>query len=136
MIYHSFVGFLVWLGATLLFRFYGDLFFYPDDIVNAILFIIAAPLCWGFMVLYLGVLNVLPENRALASIGFILPGMLLDAVVTANFPLVFPNLDMSMDAKFGALMLWCYGAMAFGGYSSDRRVRKQLTLRLENVAAP
>ena len=101
MIYHSLVGFLVWLGATLLFRFYGDLFFYPDDIVNAILFIIAAPICWGFMVLYLGVLNVLPENRALASIGFILPGMLLDAVVTANFPLVFPNLDMSMDSIAG-----------------------------------
>ena len=62
--------------------------------------------------------------------------MVLDALVTANFALVFPNLDMSLDAKFGALMLWAYAAMLFGGYSSDRRVRKQLTLRLENIAAP
>ncbi|MFT3808664.1 MAG: DUF5367 family protein [Micropepsaceae bacterium] len=136
MIYHSVVGFIVWLAATLLFRFYGEHFFGVGDIENAILFIIAAPLCWGFMVLYLGVLNVLPENRALAAVSFVLPGMVLDALVTANFSLVFPKLDMSLDAKFGALMLLAYAAALFGGYSSDRRVRKQLTLRLENVAAP
>lgn len=136
MIYHSFAGLIVWLLLTLVFRFYGDVFFYPDDIVNAILFIVAAPLCWGFMVLYLGILNVHPENRALAAIGFALPGMLLDALVTANFTLVFPALDTSMDARFGALMLWAYAFLLFGGYSSDRRVRKQLKLRLESVAAP
>lgn len=136
MIYHSIVGLIAWLAATLLFRFYGQMFFYPDDIVTAILFIVAAPLCWGFMVLYLGILNVLPENRALAAVSFALPGMALDALVTANFALVFPNLDISMDAKFGALMLFAYAALLFGGYSSDRRVRKQLTLRLENIAAP
>lgn len=136
MIFHSLVGLIVWFLATLGFRFYGHTFFYPDDIMNAVLFIIAAPLGWGFMVLYLGALRVTPENRALAAIGFVLPGMALDALVTANFPLVFPNLDMSMDAKFGALMLWTYAALLFGGYSSDRRVRKHLNLRLENIAAP
>ncbi len=136
MIFHSIVGFVVWFLATLGFRFYGDLFFYPDDIVVAILFIVSAPLCWGFMVLYLGALKVHPENRALAAIGFALPGIVLDALVTANFSLVFPNLDTSMDGKFGGLMLWAYGALLFGGYSSDRRVRKQLALRLEQVAVP
>lgn len=136
MIYHSIVGVIVWLAATLGFRFYGETFFYPDDIVTAILFIVAAPLCWGIMVLYLGILKVLPENRALAAVSFVMPGMALDALVTANFALVFPNLDVSMDAKFGALMLFAYASALFGGYSSDRRVRKQLTIRLASVAAP
>lgn len=136
MIFHSIVGFLGWAGATALFRFYGDMFFTTDELKLAIVFIVAAPLMWGFMVLYLGVLRVLPENRALAAISFVLPGMILDTLVAANFSLVFPNLDASLDGKFGALMLWSYGALLFGGYSSDRRVRKQLTLRVETIAAP
>lgn len=136
MIYHSIVGVIVWFAATLLFRFYGHMFFTTDEILYAILFIVAAPVCWGFMVLYLGVLNVMPENRALAAVSFVLPGMVLDALVTANFALVFPNLDISLDAKFGALMMFAYASLLFGGYSSDRRVRKQLNLRLETIAAP
>ena len=136
MIYHSIIGLILWFLATLAFRFYGQNFFGVGDIENAILFIVAAPLCWGFMVLYLGILRVLPQNRALAAISLVLPGMALDALVTANFSLVFPNLDPSLDGRFGALVLWAYAALLFGGYSSDRRVRKQLAMRLENVAAP
>ena len=88
------------------------------------------------MVLYLGILRVMPENRALAAIGFALPGMFLDALSTANFAVVFPNLDISMAARFGALMMWIHAALLFGGYSSDRRVRRHLRLRLEEVAVP
>ena len=124
MIFHSLVGFILWVLATLLFRFYGQMFFYPDVLIISVLFIVTAPVLWGFMVLYLGVLNVLPENRALAAIGFVLPGMALDSLVTANFPVVFPNLDMSLDGMFGALMIWCYAALLFGGYSSDRRAKR------------
>ncbi len=125
MIYHSAVGVVVWILATLGFRYYGQLFFTTDDIRLAILFIVAAPGLWGLMVLYLGVLNVLPVNRALAAVAFVLPGLLLDAVVTANFALVFPNLDVSLDSRFGALMLWSYAWLLFGGYSSDRRARRR-----------
>lgn len=136
MILHSLVGLVLWLLATLGFRFYGQAFFYPDDIVYAILFIAVFPALWGFMVLYLSILRVLPENRALASIGFVLPGLILDAIVTANFALVFPNLDAAMDTKFGALMMWSYGALLLGGYSADRRVRKAMKLPVERIAVP
>ena len=125
MIYHSIVGFILWVLATLAFRFYGQMFFYPDILAISVLFIVAGPLLWGFMVVYLGVLKVLPENRALAAIGFVLPGMALDSLVAANFGLVFPNLDMSLDGLFGSLMLWSYGALLFGGYSSDRRAKRR-----------
>jgi len=136
MIYHSLVGLVAWVLATLGFRTYGHLFFTTDELMQAILFIVGGPVLWLFMVLYLGLLRVLPENRALAAISFVLPGMLLDALVTANFQVVFPNLDASLDGKFGALMLWAYAAILFGGYSSDRRVRKHLVVRLQDVAAP
>jgi hypothetical protein len=125
MIYHSAVGLIVWVLATLGFRFYGQLFFFPDDIALAILFIVSAPVLWGFMVLYLGILNVLPANRALAAVAFVLPGLVLDALVTANFAVVFPNLDVSLDSRFGALMMWAYAWLLFGGYSSDRRARRR-----------
>ncbi|MFO1236334.1 MAG: DUF5367 family protein [Alphaproteobacteria bacterium] len=125
MIYHSIVGFILWVLATLAFRFYGQMFFYPDILAISVLFIVAGPLLWGFMVVYLGVLKVLPENRALAAIGFVLPGMALDSLAAANFGLVFPNLDMSLDGLFGSLMLWSYGALLFGGYSSDRRAKRR-----------
>ncbi|MBL9011176.1 MAG: DUF5367 family protein [Alphaproteobacteria bacterium] len=134
MIYHSIVGFIVWVLATLAFRFYGQAFFYPDILVVSILFIVAGPVLWGFMIVYLGVLNVLPENRALAAIAFVLPGMALDCLAIANFGLVFPNLDPSLDGLFGSLMLWAYGSLLFGGYSSDRRAkRKAARLLLERA---
>lgn len=134
MIYHSIVGFIVWALATLAFRFYGQAFFYPDILVVSILFIVAGPVLWGFMIVYLGVLNVLPENRALAAIAFVLPGMALDCLAIANFGLVFPNLDPSLDGLFGSLMLWAYGSLLFGGYSSDRRAkRKAARLLLERA---
>ncbi len=134
MIYHSIVGFIVWVLATLAFRFYGQAFFYPDILVVSILFIVAGPVLWGFMIVYLGVLNVLPENRALAAIAFVLPGMALDCLAIANFSLVFPNLDPSLDGLFGSLMLWAYGSLLFGGYSSDRRAkRKAARLLLERA---
>lgn len=136
MIFHMIVGCVAWLLATLGFRFYGQAFFYPDDIVFAIVFIVAIPLMWIFMVVYLGMLRVLPENRALAAISFCLPGMILDALVTANFALVFPNLDPSLDSRFGGLMLCAYASLLFGGYSSDRRVRKALSTKPEHIAAP
>jgi len=134
MIYHSIVGFIVWVLATLAFRFYGQAFFYPDILVVSILFIVAGPVLWGFMIVYLGVLNVLPENRALAAIAFVLPGMALDCLAIANFGLAFPNLDPSLDGLFGSLMLWAYGSLLFGGYSSDRRAkRKAARLLLERA---
>ena len=134
MIYHSIVGFIVWVLATMAFRFYGQAFFYPDILVVSILFIVAGPVLWGFMIVYLGVLNVLPENRALAAIAFVLPGMALDCLAIANFGLAFPNLDPSLDGLFGSLMLWAYGSLLFGGYSSDRRAkRKAARLLLERA---
>jgi hypothetical protein len=124
MIFHSVFGFLVWLAATLALRFYGEHVITVDDIRMSIIAITAAPVLWGFMVLYLGILRVLPENRALAAIAFCLPGMFLDAAVTSHFGLVFPNIDASLDKTFGALMLWAYAWLLFGGYSSDRRAKK------------
>ncbi len=124
MIFHSLVGFLVWLGATLALRFYGQSFFVNDDIQMTIIALVAAPVLWGFMVLYVTVLRVLPENRALVAIAFCLPGMVLDAAVTSHFSIVFPNLEPTLDKTFGALMLWGYAWLLFGGYSADRRARR------------
>lgn len=136
MIFHSIVGFLAWLVATLVFRWFGHHFFYPDDVVLAVLFIVTAPVMWFLMLIYLRGIRVYPENRALAAIAFVLPGILLDALATVFFTSVFPNLDMSLDGRFAALMLWAYGFLLLGGYTADRRFRRALDLPLERIAAP
>lgn len=109
------VGFVLWLAGTLAFRFYGERFFAPDADGHVILFV-AAPilmvaLAWAAM----KVLRVRPGDQAEAAIGLALPGMLLDAYAVYQFPVIFPNLDPTLDGVFGALMLVSYAAIVFAG---------------------
>jgi hypothetical protein len=109
------LGFLVWLAATLAFRFLGQDFFYPTVSGHPFLLIGAAVACgflaWGLIRL----IGVVRGDEAEAAIALVFPGLLLDVFVTANFASVFPNLDPTLDGDFGALMLAGYGAMLFTG---------------------
>jgi hypothetical protein len=108
-------GFVLWLIATLAFRFVGTHFFYPDERLLLGLFI-AAPVfmvavTWAVM----RALKVAPGDQAEAAIGLALPGMVLDVFAVREFSTVFPELDPTLDATFGALMLASYSAMVFAG---------------------
>ncbi len=108
-------GFVLWLIGTLAFRLAGTYFFYPDENLLLGLFI-AAPLVmiavtWALMKL----LGVAPGDQAEAAVGIALPGMALDVFATREFSTVFPDLDPTLDATFGALMLAAYAAVVFAG---------------------
>jgi len=108
-------GFVIWLIGTLGFRLAGTYFFYPDEKLLLGLFI-GLPLAmvavtWALMKL----LKVAPGDQAEAAIGIALPGMLLDVFATREFSNVFPALDPTLDATFGALMLASYAAIVFAG---------------------
>lgn len=104
------MGFGIWLVATLAFRFLGQAFFEPDSVGGTVLLFlgVAVLIVSGVTALLRGY-RADPGGGALASVALVLPGILLDVFSTLFFGAVFPNLDPSGGATFGALMLWGYG---------------------------
>jgi hypothetical protein len=111
------LGFVLWLIATAIFRFAGQMFFLPDETPRMILFI-ATPIVVGLVtVLALKLLKEARGDEAEAAVGLALPGMLLDTFIVHEFAQVFPNLDPALDSIFGALMLLAYATVLFVGLS-------------------
>jgi len=108
-------GFVLWLAGILLFRLAGQSFFYPDaTVMLALLFgapVVMVVIAWAAMKL----LRVARGDEAEAAIGLALPGMVLDVFAVREFVTLFPNLDPTLDADFGALMLAGYAAVVFAG---------------------
>ncbi len=105
-------GVLLWLLATTGFRLAGHLFLRPDltwlwgtFLVGAVVLLILAVSLRRWL---------LPngDGADVLALGIVGPGLALDAGSTLLFPLVFPNLDPSLDTTFGALMPWGYGLIA------------------------
>jgi prolipoprotein diacylglyceryltransferase len=118
------VGFLLWLVATAAFRFAGQYFFVPDPTWQTVLFVACVPVV---ALITMGVLKLLhedPSDRAEAAIALAFPGMLLDAYVTNQFDVVFPNLDPILGQNFGALMLLAYATMIITGLFFTRLAAK------------
>lgn len=118
------IGFVLWLAATLAFRFFGQHFFYPDDQAQMILFGAAVPAVAVLTWLCLRLLGEDQSDRAEAAIALAFPGMLLDVYVTANFQSVFPNLDPMLGQSFGALMLLAYATIIVTGLFFTRLAPK------------
>jgi hypothetical protein len=114
------LGFVIWLIATAIFRFAGQMFFLPDETPRLILFMATPVVVALITVLALRLLKEARGDEAEAAVGLALPGMLLDAFVTHEFAQVFPNLDPALDSTFGALMLLAYGTVLFVGLSMTK----------------
>ncbi len=109
------VGFVLWLIATLAFRFLGPSFFTPALATHALAFI-ATPVATAAIAFFLlRMLRAAPGDEAEAAIGVAFPGMILDAIVVNNFPIAFPGIDETLDGVFGAHMLLAYAAIIFTG---------------------
>jgi hypothetical protein len=114
------LGFVVWLIATIVFRFAGHLFFVPAETPRLIVFA-ATPVVVGLVTfLALKLLKEARGDEAEAAVGVALPGILLDAFVVHEFPTILPNLDPTLDGAFGALMLLAYGTVLFVGLSMTK----------------
>jgi hypothetical protein len=118
------IGIVLWLIATLIFRFAGQYFFTPDEIVRAIVFAAVIPASGLLTLAMLRWLREAPGDEGEAAIALAFPGMGLDAFVTYNFDRVFPNLDPTLDSAFGALMLVAYVTVIFTGLLTTRLAPK------------
>ncbi len=73
----------------------------------------AAGLLLGFI--FLKLLGEAAGDEGEAAIGLALPSLLLNGFLTHEFATAFPNLDVTLDATFGAWSLLFGGAILFVG---------------------
>lgn len=92
-------GFLIWAGATIALRLFGQYVFRSP----VVLFAVSLPAMIGVAI------SVLrdAEQRALAAIALVAPGMLLDTVSSIWFSRVFPNIRADAAGLFGGWLLFC-----------------------------
>lgn len=111
-----FMSFMIWLVATLIIRFWGEIFFIPDSNVSMIASFLFSvfflpPLAYSLFVWQ----NIEPMQRKDAAICLAIPGMLLDALTNYFFPYFFPNLPDAANGAFGAWLLWGYAIVLITG---------------------
>lgn len=112
-----FWGFIVWLGATTIFRLTGQFFFTPDNPVLLIVtYILVIPL---IVVLTFPIYlwkNVDAPQQLKAAIFIALPGMLLDTIALIFYSEIFVNLKPETDRIFGSWLLCAYSLILFSGF--------------------
>jgi hypothetical protein len=97
-------GFLIWAAATIALRLAGQYVF--GHVPTLLLLLITLPVMIAVAIAVLQSYR-LPEQRALAAIALVAPGMLLDTVSAIWFPLIFPNIRPDAAGAFGGWLLFC-----------------------------
>lgn len=114
------LGFVLWLALAVIFRFFGQMFFLPDESWRLYTFLSAPLIGVAAAFLLLKVLKEARGDEGEAAIGIALPVLFLNGVATHEFPRAFPNIDPTLDATFGAWTLLFVGAILFMGLSMTK----------------
>jgi hypothetical protein len=97
-------GFVIWAAATIALRLGGQYVF--GHVPPLLLLLITLPVMM-FVTRALLRRYVTAEQRALAAIALVAPGMLLDTISAVWFPLIFPNIRIGCSGLFGGWLLFC-----------------------------
>ncbi|TDQ36987.1 DUF5367 domain-containing protein [Aureibacillus halotolerans] len=110
-------GFLVWLGASVIFRLAGQFFFVPGQPILLIwASVLVIPLVAVLTLPLYHKKKLNSEAQLKAAICIALPGMVLDTVVLLSFDSIFVNLDQQMDGTFGSWLLFAYSLVLVSGF--------------------
>ena len=101
------VGFIIWAAATAGLRIGGQYVFRETSTRAAVLLLLVS-----LPVMVIVALQVLrryrtAEERALAAIVLVAPGMALDTISSMWFSRVFPNIRADAAGLFGGWLLFC-----------------------------
>ncbi len=111
------VGVAVWLLATLLFRLFGQRFFlYDERLLMLALWLVTAAAMIALALALFRWQGLRRAQRWEAAALLVLAGMLLDALVVANFAAVFPNMPVAAAGSFGAWLLWAYATVLLAAF--------------------
>jgi hypothetical protein len=113
-----FWGFLLWISATLLFRFIGHMFLIPGNVILLLItFILAIPLIALATYPYYYLRKIPESKRLLSAVQIALPGMILDIFSVIYFNKLFTNLHIDSLPFFAAWLLWAYSLIVISGFS-------------------
>lgn len=109
------LGFVLWLVNAAIFRFAGQSFFLPDVAPPFALFGVVIVIAVSFTFLGVKVLGAARGDECEAAVALAFPSLLLNAVLTHEFAMIFPNLDAGLDGVYGGLAMTYAAAMVFTG---------------------
>jgi Family of unknown function (DUF5367) len=113
------IGFVLWLGITVGFRFAGQTFFTTGPGGVTWLFLILPVLMFAITYGALKLFKVDPTDRSEAASVFALPGLLIGIYQINSFGVMYPNLEADLSNEFAALMFACYAAVIVAGLLSS-----------------
>ena len=114
------LGFVLWLMDAAIFRFAGQMFFLPGIVppiaLSGVVIVI------GVVLTFLGVklMGVARGDEGEAAVALAFPSLLLNAVLTHEFAMIFPNLDEALDGVYGGLAMIYAASMVFTGLMMTR----------------
>ncbi|WP_336359565.1 DUF5367 family protein [Haladaptatus sp. ZSTT2] len=111
------LGFVVWLVATLAFRVAGQFLLNPNaPLVIGALYVVTVPAMIGLALVFYRWRRVSGAARLPAAIALVLPGMVLDTVVMAQFEAVIPNMVSASAPYFGGMLLLAYASVLLSAF--------------------
>jgi len=117
-----FIGFLVWLFATLAFRFAGQYFFITESpVVLTILYLVVVPSMAFLSLITFKRFNLSGLEKIAAGVLLVLPGMIIDTFVIQFFEPIFPNMSSDKAASFGSWLMWAYSTVLVTSLMSGLR---------------
>ncbi len=101
------LGFLIWLVATLLFRFYGaDFFLTEDAMVMGTFYFGIIPLLYLLVNWMFKKYRLSKTDRIRSVVLMILPGMALDTLCIKYYWVVFPAFSQETAVTLGSWVIW------------------------------
>ena len=109
------LGFLLWLANAAIFRFAGQMFFQPSVAPPYLLFAVAVVIGVALTFISVRLLGAARGDESEAAVALAFPSLLLNALLTHEFAMIFPNLDAGLDGVYGGLAMLYAASMAFTG---------------------
>jgi undecaprenyl pyrophosphate phosphatase UppP len=110
-------GFLLWLGATIIFHFFGGMLMNAEHrVAVAISFVAAVPVIFACTVPMYAAFKVAAADRLWCAAYIALPGMLLDIVSLSFHRTVFPTISLDSVPTLSAWLMWAYSLILLTGF--------------------
>lgn len=122
MRFFIYFGFMLWLAATLIFKFWGDVLVDPSRPFIWFSFILIAPGILLFLHWLFRDRNISPADRPKAALLIAIPGMLLDLFSITFHSVVFPDIPGAYLHLFFVWLMWAYSLILLGGLFRQSQV--------------
>ncbi|MCI1776198.1 MAG: DUF5367 domain-containing protein [Paenibacillus lautus] len=124
-------GFALWLIATIVFHYWGNLLIdTKHPFRTGLSFAVAFPLIFGCVAPLFSFLKVPISDRTRRSVQIALPGMLMDIISILYHDVVFPVISEQSIPLLAAWLFWAYGLILIVGLGpmKFRFIKKKLHL--------